>query len=110
MPEKPVRPNRKKVVAMGFLLAPVGAGALVMLLEMMSQRVRGAQALAAVLGRRVLVSIPYIHTKAELARRRKWRTLLIVCGAVTIAISLVLLHFLYMPLDLLMFKALGRFA
>lgn len=110
MPEKPVRPNRKKVVAMGFLLAPVGAGALVMLLEMMSQRVRGAQALAAVLGRRVLVSIPYIHTKAELVRRRKWRTLLIVCGAVTIAISLVLLHFLYMPLDLLMFKALGRFA
>ncbi|MBK5400982.1 lipopolysaccharide biosynthesis protein [Pseudomonas sp. TH39(2020)] len=110
MPEKPVRPNRKKVVAMGFLLAPVGAGALVMLLEMMSQRVRGAQALAAVLGRRVLVSIPYIHTKAELSRRRKWRTLLIVCGAVTIAIFLVLLHFLYMPLDLLMFKALGRFA
>jgi polysaccharide chain length determinant protein (PEP-CTERM system associated) len=110
MPEKPVRPNRKKVVAMGFLLAPVGAGALVMLIEMMSQRVRGAQALAAVLGRRVLVSIPYIHTKAELSRRRKWRTLLIVCGAVTIAIFLVLLHFLYMPLDLLMFKALGRFA
>jgi polysaccharide chain length determinant protein (PEP-CTERM system associated) len=110
MPEKPVRPNRKKVVAMGFLLAPVGAGALVMLLEMMSQRVRGAQALASVLGRRVLVSIPYIHTKAELARRRKWRTLLIVCGVVIIAISLVLLHFLYMPLDLLMFKALGRFA
>ncbi|WP_415756815.1 GumC family protein [Pseudomonas sp. LT1P18] len=110
MPEKPVRPNRKKVVAMGFLLAPVGSGALVMLLEMMSQRVRGAQALASVLGRRVLVSIPYIHTKAELVRRRKWRTLLIVCGAVTIAISLVLLHFLYMPLDLLMFKALGRFA
>ncbi|MEO8640471.1 lipopolysaccharide biosynthesis protein [Pseudomonas sp.] len=110
MPEKPVRPNRKKVVAMGFLLAPVGAGALVMLLEMMSQRVRGAQALASVLGRRVLVSIPYIHTKAELARRRKWRTLLIVCGVAIVAIFLVLLHFLYMPLDLLMFKALGRFA
>ncbi|VVQ33500.1 hypothetical protein PS943_03338 [Pseudomonas fluorescens] len=110
MPEKPVRPNRKKVVAMGFLLAPVGAGALVMLLEMMSQRVRGAQALASVLGRRVLVSIPYIHTKAELARRRKWRMLLIVCGVVTITIFLVLLNFLYMPLDLLIFKALGRFA
>ncbi|MDI3271763.1 GumC family protein [Pseudomonas sp. MDT1-16] len=110
MPEKPVRPNRKKVVAMGFLLAPVGAGALVMFLEMMSQRVRGAAALASVLGRRVLVSIPYIQTKAELARRRKWRTLLIVCGVAIIAIFLVLLHVLYMPLDLLMFKALGRFA
>ncbi|MBK5354668.1 lipopolysaccharide biosynthesis protein [Pseudomonas sp. TH41] len=110
MPEKPVRPNRKKVVAMGFVLAPVGAGALVMLLEMLSQRVRGVEALGSVVGRRVLVSIPYIHTKAELARRRKWRALVIVGAVVIIAISLVLLHFFYMPLDLLVFRTLGRFA
>lgn len=110
MPEKPVRPNRKKVVAMGFILAPVGASALVMLLEMLTQRVRGAEALGSVLGRRVLVAIPYIHTKAELASRKKWRTRLIICGIVAIVIFLVLLHFLYMPLDLLIFKVLGRFA
>jgi polysaccharide chain length determinant protein (PEP-CTERM system associated) len=109
LPEKPVRPNRKKVVAMGFVLAPLGAGALVMLLEMMNQRVRGAEALASVLGRRVLVAIPYIHTKAELARRKQWRTRLIVSGVVIVALFLVLVHLLYMPLDLLMFKALGRF-
>jgi hypothetical protein len=110
MPEKPVRPNRKKVVAMGFVLAPVGAGALVMLLEMLSPRVRGAEALASVLGRRVLVSIPYIHTRAELAHRKQWRTRLIIAAVVLFTIFLVLLHFLYMPLDLLMIKALGRFA
>ena len=110
MPEKPVRPNRKKVVAMGFVLAPVGAGALVMLLEMMSSRVRGAEALASVLGRRVLVSIPYIHTMAELERRKKWRTRLILCGVVLFAILLVLVHLLYMPLDQLAYKTLGRFA
>ena len=110
MPEKPVRPNRKKVVAMGFVLAPVGAGALVMLLEMLTQRVRGAEALGSVLGRRVLVAIPYIHTKAELANRKRWRTRLIICGIVAFVIFLVLVHFLYMPLDLLIFKALGRFA
>jgi len=110
MPEKPIRPNRKKVVAMGFVLAPVGAGALVMVLEMLNQRVRGAEALASVLGRRILVAIPYIYTRAELARRKQWRTRLIVSGVVMIVIFLVLLHFFYMPLDLLMFKALGRFA
>jgi len=109
MPEKPVRPNRKKVVALGFVLAPVGAGALVMLLEMLSQRVRGVDALTSVLGRRVLVAIPYIHTQAELDRRKQWRTILVLCGVVSIVVSLVLLHFLYMPLDLLMFKALARF-
>jgi polysaccharide chain length determinant protein (PEP-CTERM system associated) len=110
MPERPIKPNRKKVVAMGLVLAPVGAGALVMLLELISPRVRGAEALASVLGKRVLVSIPYIHTRAELARRKQWRVRLLISGLVIFTIFLVLLHFLYMPLDLLIFKALGRFA
>ncbi|MGE8063655.1 GumC family protein [Pseudomonas sp. NPDC089569] len=110
MPEKPVRPNRKKVVAMGFVLAPVGTGALVMLLEMLSQRVRGVEALTSILGRRVLGTIPYIHTKAELERRKQWLRYLILGVVVVIASVLVLVHFLYMPLDLLLFKALGRFA
>ncbi len=110
MPERPIKPNRKKVVAMGLVLAPVGAGALVMLLELINPRVRGAEALASVLGKRVLVSIPYIHTRAELARRKQWRVRLVIIGLVIFTIFLVLVHFLYMPLDLLMIKALGRFA
>lgn len=109
MPEKPVRPNRKKVVALGFFLALAGSGALVMLLEMINQRVRGVDALASVLGRRVLVSIPYISTQAELSRRRKWLKLLIVSVVLITTTLLVLVHFLYMPLDLLLFKALARF-
>lgn len=88
----------------------MGAGALVMVLEMLNQRVRGAEALASVLGRRILVAIPYIYTRAELARRKQWRTRLIVSGVVIIVLFLVFLHFFYMPLDLLMFKTLGRFA
>jgi len=109
MPEKPVRPNRKKVVALGFFLALAGSGALVMLLEMMNQRVRGVDALASVLGRRVLVSIPYISTQAEVSRRRRWLKVLIVSALLSITSLLVLVHFLYMPLDLLLFKALARF-
>jgi polysaccharide chain length determinant protein (PEP-CTERM system associated) len=110
MPEKPVRPNRKKVVALGFVLAPLGSGALVMLLEMLNQRVRGVEALSSIVGRRVLLAIPYIPTKAELAHRKKLRKLMILGGVAIALILLVLLHFLYMPLDLLMFKALARFA
>lgn len=109
MPEKPVRPNRKKVVALGFFMALAGSGALVALLEMINQRVRGVDALASVLGRRVLVSIPYISTQAELSRRRRWLKLLIVSAVLSITTFLVLVHFLYMPLDLLLFKALARF-
>lgn len=109
MPEKPVKPNRKKIVALGFFLALAGSGAMVMLLETLSQRVRGVDALASVLGRRVLVAIPYISTQAERARRKRWLTLLSVSGVAMVTTLLVLLHFLYMPLDLLIFKALARF-
>jgi hypothetical protein len=45
MPEKPIKPNRKKIAALGLVLAPAGGGALVMLLEMLNQRVRGVGAL-----------------------------------------------------------------
>ena len=109
MPEKPVKPNRKKIAALGLFLALAGSGGLVVLLETLNQRVRGADALASVLGRRVLVAIPYIATQAELARRRKWMKRVIVSGAVIVITLLVAVHLLYMPLDLLVFKALARF-
>jgi uncharacterized protein involved in exopolysaccharide biosynthesis len=56
LPEKPIKPNRKKIAALGLVLAPAGGGALVMLLEMLNQRVRGVGALESLLGKRVLVA------------------------------------------------------
>ena len=109
MPEKPVKPNRKKIAVLAVFLALAGSAGLVMLLETISQRVRGVDALANVLGRRVLATIPYIPTKAELARQRAWqRRGFALAGLLTVAL-LVSLHLLYMPLDILLFKALARF-
>lgn len=109
MPDKPVKPNRKKMVAMGFFLALAGAGGLVMLLETINQRVRGAEAMMAVIRQRVLVSVPYIPTQAELGRKRVWTKRLIALVAVVVVALLTALHFLYMPLDILTMKILARF-
>ena len=109
MPEKPVKPNRKKIVALGLVLAPAIGGGLVMLLEMLNQRVRGVGALESVLGKRVLVAVPYIPTQADAARRRKWRSWLLIAGLVLVAMLMVVVHVFYMPLDLLLFKAMARF-
>ncbi|WP_449432903.1 GumC family protein [Pseudomonas putida] len=109
MPEKPVKPNRKKIAALGLVLAPAGGGALVMLMEMLNQRVRGVGALESVLGKRVLVAVPYITTQADLARRKRWRLLLVLAALLLAAIMLLLVHMFYMPLDLLLFKAMARF-
>lgn len=109
LPEKPVKPNRKKIVALGVVLAPAIGGALVMLMEMLNQRVRGPGALESVLGKRVLVSVPFIATQAELARRRQWRVAVVIAGVVGVALMLLLIHLFYMPLDLLLFKTMAWF-
>jgi polysaccharide chain length determinant protein (PEP-CTERM system associated) len=109
LPEKPVKPNRKKIVALGLVLAPAGGGALVMLLEMLNQRVRSVGALESVLGKRVLVAVPFIATQAELARRRKWLTILIASGVLLAIVLLLVVHLFFMPLDLLLIKTLSRF-
>ncbi|WP_194788860.1 GumC family protein [Pseudomonas sp. UFMG81] len=109
MPEKPVKPNRKKIVALGLVLAPAGGAALVMLLEMLNQRVRGVGALESVLGQRVLVAVPFIATHAEQARRKKLRVWAVIAALVMAAILMLLVHVLYMPLDLLLIKTMARF-
>lgn len=110
MPEKPIKPNRKKIAALGLVLAPAGGGALVMLMEMFNQRIRGVGALENLLGRRVLVALPYIDTKADVARRKRWRNWLILAALALAAIMVVLVHVFYMPLDVLLFKVMSRFA
>lgn len=109
MPDKPIKPNRKKMVAMGFFLALAGAGGLVMLLETLQQRVRGADALAPLLGRRVLATIPYLHTQGEIERRKRWIKRLLIGAGATLLVVLILVHFIYLPLDLLLMKLLARF-
>ncbi|WBM35161.1 MULTISPECIES: GumC family protein [Pseudomonas] len=109
LPEKPIKPNRKKIAALGLVLAPAGGGALVMLLEMLNQRVRGVGALENLLGKRVLVALPYIETRADVARRKRWRNRLIVAALALAAIMIVLVHVYYMPLDVLLYKVMSRF-
>lgn len=81
-----------------------------MLLEMFNQRIRGVGALENLLGRRVLVALPYIDTKADVARRKRWRNWLLLAALVLVAILMVLVHVFYLPLDVLLFKVMSRFA
>jgi len=109
MPDKPIKPNRKKIIILGLLFAFAAAAGLAFLLEMLSQRIRGKGALSAVLGHSPLIEIPYITTNDELIRRK----LLIKRGAiglvVFLVVSLIVLHFTYMELGLVFNKLLNRF-
>lgn len=107
-PDRPIKPNRKKMIALGIVLAGVAAAGLVMLLETLHGTVRGADAVAAIVGQRPLVLVPYIPIKEEMARQRKlwWRTA--IAAIVVVIALLAAIHFFYMPLDSLVFKILLR--
>lgn len=109
-PDKPIKPNRKKIVALGVLAAMAAAVALVGLLEMMDKTVRGSESLMAIMRARPLAVIPYISTEAEL-RRKKYITRYVLAAFIgLIMLALLITHLLITPLDLLLAKIMARFA
>ncbi len=104
VPTVPIRPDRKKILGIGGLIAfAVGAG-FVVLIELLDRRVRTASELEALLKHPPIVSIPYIVTQSETGKR-KYRLLLYLLGPVVLALGgLACIHFLYEPLDSLFYK------
>jgi hypothetical protein len=108
LPETPIRPNRKKLLAMSFILALAAAAASVALLEAMRGTVRGIGQIRAIWGQEPLVAVPIIPVPGEAAQHRK-RILALATSAVLVGcVILGLVHFLFEPLDLLVMKAITR--
>lgn len=108
-PDKPFKPDRIKILLLGVVASLGGSGALVFLLEMLNQRIRGQEALAIAVGQRPLTVIPYITIENEIARRKRLVKLVAIVALIGVLLSATLLHFLYMPLDILMLKIIARF-
>jgi capsular polysaccharide biosynthesis protein len=70
LPEKPFKPDRKKIFALGIFLAIASSLGFVMLLESINKRVYGVDALTHVLGNRPLVVIPYLSIEEEKGRNK----------------------------------------
>jgi len=108
LPDKPYKPNRVKILVLGFLLSIVSSGGAIMAWESIDKRVRGSEALTQVLGHRPLVVIPYIPVKAEAERKKQLKKMAFMIAIGALILAVVALHFLYMPLDALFIKILAR--
>lgn len=109
LPDSPIKPDRKKLLLAGIFLslaAPIGV---IVLLELADKSIRGVQRVIQITEQPPLVVIPLITTPAEdLVARRN--LLLLIFGLIAAAIASVMaIHFMYMPLDLLSQKAMHRF-
>ena len=108
VPVKADKPNRFKLLIMGFVFS-VGVGfGLGLLIELLDGSIRGYKTLENITGRELLVVIPYIRIQEDFDRsKRNIRNFAIICVFLVIGAFLAI-HFLYKPLDVLWFKVLHR--
>jgi hypothetical protein len=107
-PSTPIKPNRKKIMILGFLGSVGGGLGMAMLSELLHRAVHGTRSVIALLGVPPLAVIPYIENARDLRRRRLkvWGTalsLLIILGA-----AIAFIHVKIMSLDLVWATALAR--
>lgn len=108
MPDRPIKPNRKKMIAMGFFLALAAALGATMVLENINGGVRGADALEAIVRQRPMAVIPYIALDEEVEKRKSLLKKAVIGLGVSIVVLLLVVHFVVMPLDVLVLKIIVR--
>jgi hypothetical protein len=109
LPDKPIKPNRIKIAFLGLIMSIFGAAGFAMALESFNKRVRGVEAITALLGHRPLVAIPYITIESELNRRKYLSKYVVMAVIISVLIIFGILHFFVMPLDVLVMKVIARF-
>ena len=107
-PEEPISPNRPLIFIAGVVLSIGLAVGLLWYLEAMDATIRGRRDLFDLTGIPPLALVPHIGTLAEerAAKRRVWLTA--GTSVATFCVAVVLIHFLYRPLDVLWFSFAHR--
>ena len=103
-PQEPVSPNRPLIFAAGLILSLALAAGVLWLLEKIDTTIRTRGDLLRVIGIPPLALVPHIGTERE-RRAARLRRQVATAGAVaSLCIAIVLVHFLYQPLDVLWFS------
>lgn len=108
LPEEPISPNRPAIIFLSLVLAlgaGVGSSAVA---ESMSSAVRGSKGLVAILQTAPLAVIPYLPNAADTRAQTRKKATMIFTIIAGITIVLLLVHFLFSPLDVLWFRGLRK--
>ncbi|MDH3590043.1 MAG: lipopolysaccharide biosynthesis protein, partial [Gammaproteobacteria bacterium] len=108
LPTLPHTPNRLALLFLGLVLSMAGSVGSTAVSESMDRSVHGPKGLAAVLGAPPIATIPFIANDLDSTRDRRTIWLVIAGIAASILLVLVLVHFLYRPLDILWFTLLRK--
>ena len=109
VPQRPVKPNRPKLLALVLGLAALAAMGTVALVESMDKTLRGTRDLYATVAPTLIVGIPYIATRQELLRRKFKILLALAALAAMLMVGLAAVHYFVRPLDEIWGSFLSKF-
>lgn len=100
-PEAPSKPNRIRIILMGFFLAVGLGGGLTLLQENFDHSIKTAHEIDELISIPLLAAIPLIVTDEEMKRRRLRTTVFSILTGGGVILTMLAVHFFYMPLDIL---------
>jgi polysaccharide chain length determinant protein (PEP-CTERM system associated) len=107
VPEQPISPNRPLIMMAGAV-GGVGIGlALIILMEFTNKAVRRPSEFSQIDIIPIAI-IPFIFTERELSARRRLRILIVLGALALIGTSLYVVHYYYLPLDLIFEQLLKK--
>lgn len=108
-PDDPESPNRIMIAAFGLVGGLASGLGLVVLLELLNKSVRRPSELVNALGIQPFATVPYIATQGEIMRRRLKATAALLLFIIGVPALLYVVHYQYMPIDLIISKVAERF-
>jgi len=108
LPEKPLKPNRPAIAALGFILALALAAGYIAIRESLDKSIRKFSQVAAITGSLPLAVIPYLDLDEEVETKNHQTAIVIGSLVVGLIIALLLAHWLWTPLDVLWFRGLRK--
>jgi polysaccharide chain length determinant protein (PEP-CTERM system associated) len=108
-PDRPTKPNRVKIILLGFMLSLAGGAGSGVFAESVDRKIRGRRTLERLIGQPLLGTVPILWTDGETRKRQK--RIRLIAGAVVAAliVAVIAVHFLVMPLDIAWLKLVRRF-
>jgi polysaccharide chain length determinant protein (PEP-CTERM system associated) len=108
VPEKPEKPNRLKILFLGFVLSIAGGLGTGLVAETLDTSIRNPEELAELVGVEPLVVIPYIENQEDIQISKRNKLNFILIGLLLLIGATLAIHFFYMPLGMLINKLSDR--